>query len=407
MDQSIANATDVTALASPVVELRRYTLHPGQRDVLLGLFEKEFVAPQQALGIRVHGEFRVEGRPDEFVWLRGFPSYGERPAALEAFYGGPVWKAHRNAANATMIDSDNVLLLQPVGEKGFTLARKMAATMTATIYLLQSPVDAGFERFFAERVRPVMEATGAPPVAALRTLEVPNNFPRLPIREGEHAFVWLAAFGNDDEVRSHDERLAASAEWKDVQAALATKLERPAERLVLHTVQPALDRSRPRYRYSPDVTGDVHDFDFIDGRWTAVNHRLLTRGVASQEWETFPGAVSAHVMLGGVANVDELAFPTKGVAGMTLRNFDVSRRQWSIRWISSRDGILQQPVAGGFEGDVGLFYGKDDDGGRPIVAVYRWERQGPANARWEQAFSYDDGKTWETNWVIQFTRVPR
>ena len=97
----------------PVIELRQYTLQPGQRDVLIELFEREFVESQEAIGMRLVGQFRDVERPDRFVWIRGFPDMRSRAESLQAFYGGPVWAAHRDAANATMIDSDNVLLLRP------------------------------------------------------------------------------------------------------------------------------------------------------------------------------------------------------------------------------------------------------------------------------------------------------
>src|SRR5690242_5785819 len=106
--------------ASPIVELRQYTLHPGARETLIELFDREFVETQEACGMKVIGQFRDLDDPDRFVWLRGFPDMPARARALAAFYGGPVWKAHRNAANATMIDSDNVLLLRPVApDAGF------------------------------------------------------------------------------------------------------------------------------------------------------------------------------------------------------------------------------------------------------------------------------------------------
>ena len=96
-----------------VIELRQYQMHPGQRDVLIELFEREFIEPQQALGIDVVGIFRDLDDPDRYVWLRGFADMASRPAALAGFYDGPVWQRHRTAANATMIASDNVLLLRP------------------------------------------------------------------------------------------------------------------------------------------------------------------------------------------------------------------------------------------------------------------------------------------------------
>src|SRR4249919_313768 len=96
-----------------VLELRQYTLQPGQRDVLIDLFEREFIETQEAVGMHVIGHFRDLDAPDRYVWLRGFPSMEARREALQGFYFGPVWQRHRDAANATMVDSDNVLLLRP------------------------------------------------------------------------------------------------------------------------------------------------------------------------------------------------------------------------------------------------------------------------------------------------------
>lgn len=402
MDQAAKPAiTD----SSPVVELRQYILKPGQRDVLMSQFEKHFVTSQQATGVHMHGEFRDVGDPDRFVWLRGFRSLPDRARDLDAFYKGPVWKEHRNAANATMVDVGNVLLLQPVDGTSFTLARKMAATMVATIYLLQSPVDAGFVRFFEDRVKPVMAAAGAPPVAELKTLKAENNFPKLAIREGENAYVSISAFGNDAEYRRHLERLAQSPDWEGVERELKPKVI-STQTLVLHPTQPSLDRSRAPYRYSLDVTGDIHDFDFIHGEWASKQWRLKERGVGSSDWDYFEAKHWSKVLLNGVANVDTAEFPTKGWAGATFRHFDMEKRQWSIYWVSSRNGKMDFPgQVGGFSGNVGLFYGVDTDNGKPIKVVYRWEKIGTGNARWEQAFSYDEGRTWETNWVMEMTKV--
>ena len=96
-----------------IVELRRYTQHPGRRDELIELFEREFVESQEELGARIVGTFRDVRDPDRFVWIRAFPDMAVRLAALQGFYGGPVWRAHSAAANATMIDSDDVHLLEP------------------------------------------------------------------------------------------------------------------------------------------------------------------------------------------------------------------------------------------------------------------------------------------------------
>ncbi|HEY2068793.1 MAG TPA: NIPSNAP family protein [Rhizomicrobium sp.] len=167
---------------SNVIELRQYTLKSGQRDVLIELFEREFVESQEAVGISLIGLFRDLGDPDRFVWLRGFPSMEARAESLAAFYGGPIWKANREAANATMIDSDNVLLLRPARpEWDFKSAPGGSGTISATICTLTTPADDAF-----------LSAFGKPAIAALVTKPAPNTFPALPVREGENVFVWFA-----------------------------------------------------------------------------------------------------------------------------------------------------------------------------------------------------------------------
>jgi hypothetical protein len=149
----------------------------------------------------------------------------------------------------------------------------------------------------------------------------------------------------------------------------------------------------------------VHDFDFLVGTWQVANRRLTMRHVGSRDWDEFPGHMTMRKVLGGLGNVDEIAFPTKGWSGLTLRLFDPQLRQWSIYWVNSRDGIMQPPVVGTFEGGVGKFYCDDVDEGRPIRVRYIWSEIKEDSAHWEQAFSLDGGATWETNWVIELRRV--
>jgi hypothetical protein len=399
MDQPI-----VSTQASPVVELRQYTLHPGKRDTLIDLFETHFVAGQEATGSRLHGEFRDARDPDRFVWLRGFRDMRDRERALRTFYEGPTWKAHSKAANATMVDVSNVLLLEPVDRPGFSLAGRMASLMIGTIWRLKAPADAAFVRFFGEQVKPALAEAGAPPVAALRTLRVANNFPALPVREGENVFAWFAAFATRAEYERYLARLGASRKWPEVEKELARHLESQPVRLELETTPESLARNAQRFEYSLDRTGDVRDFDFIEGTWKLENHRLLERGAGSAEMDHFPARCRGYVLMGGVTNVDEVVFPTKGWWGTTFRHFDLEKRQWSIYWVNNRDGKMQAPVVGGFEGDIGLFYGEDLDEGRPVKVVYKWTKVGPNAARWEQAFSYDGGVTWETNWTNELSR---
>lgn len=189
---------------SPVVELRQYTLRPGQRDVLIDLFEREFVESQEDVGMALIGQFRDLDHPDRFVWLRGFPDMEARRLALEAFYFGPVWQAHRDTANQTMIDSDNVLLLRPLDERSdFTLGERGprgasgpgAGRIIAGVHTLNGADDPLPERFRREAF-PALQDAGAASVAVLVSEHGPNTFPGLPVRQGEQVLAWFAAFAD-------------------------------------------------------------------------------------------------------------------------------------------------------------------------------------------------------------------
>ena len=204
---AIAGASETPdMIVSPVVELRQYTLYPGQRDVLIDMFEREFVETQEAVGVTIIGQFRDLDAPDRYVWLRGFPDMEARKAALEAFYFGPVWQTHRTAANATLIDSDNVLLLRPLDAGyGFSLGDRAPigvsgpgrGVVVAGVQALSEPDDALPGRF-REAVAPRLAAAGLRPCAVLTTEASPNTFPQLPVREGERMLVWLAVAADAD-----------------------------------------------------------------------------------------------------------------------------------------------------------------------------------------------------------------
>ena len=187
-----------TGTASPIVELRRYTLHPGRRDELISLFEREFVEPQEALGARVLGSFRVEGAVQSFVWLRGFADMQARRAALEGFYGGDVWRAHRDAANATMIDSDDVHLLRaiapaaglPIGGLRHPPAGTEWPAQPYGLFIseLRYPEFVGNYHLW---LRLFLRKAGRDPVASFATLVAENNFPRLPVWQNRPVHVAL------------------------------------------------------------------------------------------------------------------------------------------------------------------------------------------------------------------------
>lgn len=194
----------------PVIELRQYALHPGQREVLIDLFEHAFVDPQEALGLRVIGTFRDLDDPDRFVWLRSFADMAMRPQALAAFYDGPVWKRHCMAANATMVDSDNVLLLRSIDPQPQVGA---AGLVTATVCALGSSTPGKLVPEFVRDLQSQWLSAGADWVTGFVTEPAPNNYPRLPVREGESVIVWLSGFADAVAQRQHAAQLAVLPAW--------------------------------------------------------------------------------------------------------------------------------------------------------------------------------------------------
>jgi hypothetical protein len=228
---------------SPIVELRQYTLHAGTRHVLVELFDREFVESQEAVGIKVIGQFQPLDDPDRFVWLRGFPDMATRARALEAFYDGPVWAQHRDVANATMVDSDNVLLLRPANPgSGFVLhrdrpppgtARIPAGLVVATIYYLEPSSADQFPDFFDTALVPALRSAGASILAVFVTEPAPNNFPRLPVREGVRVLVYFAAFADEAAHERHRATLEDTPRWRRLERELSRHLTGNAETLRL------------------------------------------------------------------------------------------------------------------------------------------------------------------------------
>ena len=225
-----------------IVELRRYALHPGARDTLIELFDRELVETQEQVDMQVLGQFRDLDDPDSFVWLRGFSDMRTRKRALEAFYCGPVWKEHAAAANATMIDSDNVLLLRPLSGLELDTGSRPAPGSTAsrpgllvvTIYPLTESTAGDFPEFFARELEPALREAGISVLATYATEHSPNTFPALPVRDDEDVFVWMTMFADEADHARHVAGLEQGPVWRDrISHSLAQHLDRPAEALRL------------------------------------------------------------------------------------------------------------------------------------------------------------------------------
>ncbi|MBC9729322.1 NIPSNAP family protein [Streptomyces sp. TRM68367] len=195
-----------------VIELRQYTLRPGRRDELIALFDRELVETQEEAGMAVLGQFRDLDDPDRFVWLRGFGDMEVRRRALTAFYDGPVWAEHGPRANATMIDSDDVLLLRPLSagsnfvgrpsERPQAGAPEPDRFVSATIWSFPPGRHDGIT-LIRDGLLPVLHNTGPAPLAVLTTETAHNTFPRLPVRTGENVAAVFTSYPNEGAHHQH------------------------------------------------------------------------------------------------------------------------------------------------------------------------------------------------------------
>jgi hypothetical protein len=231
-----------------VVELRRYTLKDGGREAFVRYFDTLFPEAFQQLGAIALGQFTEPHDANKFTWMRAFRSMDARAIANAGFYYGPVWKEHREKLNGLMVDSDDVLLLRPLGPgHGVTLLGAVdpvrepggaQGAVVAQIFALgKADADA-----FAQSAGPVFaryRAAGAREAGLLATLDAPNNFPQLPVRTDGHYLVWLGLFENLQSA----ERFRALAGQAAAELAQSGQLREPPTLLVL---QPT-SRSRLRW----------------------------------------------------------------------------------------------------------------------------------------------------------------
>ena len=150
-----------------------------------------------------------------------------------------------------------------------------------------------------------------------------------------------------------------------------------------------------------------HDFDFLFGSWSVRNRRLVERLQGSTEWEEFSSTCRARPVLGGLGNMDEFTLERVSGPGLaiTVRLYDPVSGEWSIYWAASPGrGRFDVPMVGRFNGPRGEFYSQEVSEDRHIFNRFLWTVDGSDSCRWEQAYSVDGGRSWETNWTMEFTR---
>lgn len=235
------------ALAQPashdVLELRQYKTLPGRRDELINLWEGEFVESQEALGMGLPGQFRDVDDPSRFTWLRTFATMNDRDRALSRFYYGEHWAQFRQQANATIFDNDNVLLLRPAAAgRGLILnsaprppvgSAPASSLVIVTIHYLWRPPSQDFVAFFRDNYRPALERAGYQVLGEYIPESEPNNFPRLPVRQHENVFVWIARFDDAQSFAQSERRLRHDPAWSAIDTQLRDLEERTKQELHL------------------------------------------------------------------------------------------------------------------------------------------------------------------------------
>ncbi len=155
------------------------------------------------------------------------------------------------------------------------------------------------------------------------------------------------------------------------------------------------------------ATSSKHDFDFFEGEWKLQNKKLKTRLNNCTEWIEFESTQKMYKVLNGIGNIDNFlaTFDGQPFEGMTVRLFNPKTKLWSIYWADSNEGRLDPPVLGSFENNVGHFITKDTFNGKNILVVFRWDARKKDKPIWSQAFSEDNGKTWEWNWYMYMSKI--
>jgi hypothetical protein len=158
---------------------------------------------------------------------------------------------------------------------------------------------------------------------------------------------------------------------------------------------------------TPEVAKEHnHDFDFNLGRLKTHVARLDKLLVKSQTWIEYDGSSEVLPLWNGAASllVLEVSGPAGKIEGMGLRLFNPDTKQWSLNWASRKNGRMTTPMVGHFDAKNGEFFGAELLDGRAIFARNGFYEIAADSVRFEQAFSTDAGKTWETNWVMTFKR---
>ncbi|RRU07625.1 NIPSNAP family protein [Stenotrophomonas sp. 278] len=243
-----------------VVELRRYTTTPGKRGDFVRYFDTYFPEAFEQLGAMIFGQFIERDDRNRVVWLRGFKDIQARPVVNAAFYYGPLWREHRAKVNAVLPDSDNVMLMRPLhAGTGITVLPAVDPVLepggargifVAQIFPVEKEQMEAFSSH-AEKAFLAYDSQGVRTAGVLVTLDVPNNFPQLPIRQDGPWLVWLGLAQDDAALRALSQRMDEVEQVMTEFGGLRDSIERivmdptPRSRLRWPVLDAATDQDMP------------------------------------------------------------------------------------------------------------------------------------------------------------------
>jgi hypothetical protein len=145
------------------------------------------------------------------------------------------------------------------------------------------------------------------------------------------------------------------------------------------------------------------DFDFLAGTWN-IRHLRLKDGT-KDDWQRFDSGATVHRVLDGMGSIEELRKADKSFMGMGIRMWLPEQKKWADHWTSAGNGVVNPPQLGQFIDHEGVFISDETVDG--VKWLYRgvWDRITPVSCRWHQSASRDDGKSWDWNWWMEWTRV--
>jgi len=172
---------------------------------------------------------------------------------------------------------------------------------------------------------------------------------------------------------------------------------------------PAPVRTEPPAPAPAPARDGQRDFDFEIGSWTTRLSRRLRPLTGSSTWVRYEGTTVVRTIWDGRANLVELVVdgPAGRIEGLSLRLYDRESRQWSLHYARNGSGEMSPPAVGHFANGRGTFYSRETLDGRPILVRFVISDITETSCRFEQAFSADDGATWEVNWIAVDTRAER